>query len=46
MIEILLVVFAPREGALPTRGLLPFVVGSLCGLVSFATDFGTFGALP
>ena len=43
--SILFAVFAPREGALPTWGLLPFVVGSLCGLVSFATDLGTFGAL-
>ncbi len=42
---ILFAVFAPRDGALPTWGLLPFVVGSLCGLVSFATDLGTFGAM-
>jgi hypothetical protein len=43
--SILFAVFAPREGALPTWGLLPFVVGSLCGLVSFATDLGSFGAV-
>jgi hypothetical protein len=43
--SILFAVFAPRDGALPTWGLLPFVVGSLCGLVSFATDLGTFGAV-
>lgn len=42
--SILFAVAAPRDGALPTWGLLPFVVGSLCGLVSFATDFGSFGA--
>jgi hypothetical protein len=41
---ILFAVFAPRDGALPIWGLLPFVVGSLCGLVSFATDLGAFGA--
>jgi hypothetical protein len=45
VIEILFAVFAPRDGALPTWGLVPFVVGSLCGLVSFATDLGTFGAV-
>jgi hypothetical protein len=43
--SILFAVFAPREGALPTWGLLPFVVGSLCGLISFATDLGSFGAV-
>ena len=42
--SILFAVFAPRDGALPTWGLLPFVVGALCGLISFATDLGTFGA--
>ena len=35
---------APRDGDLPTWGLLPFVVGSLCGLISFTTDLGSFGA--
>lgn len=43
--SILFAVTSPREGALPTWGLLPFVVGSLCGLVSFARDFGSFGAV-
>ena len=43
--SILLAVFAPRDGALPTWGLLPFAIGSLCGLVSFARDLGAFGAL-
>jgi hypothetical protein len=43
--SILFAVAAPRDGALPTWGLLPFVVGSLCGLVSFARDFGSFGAI-
>jgi hypothetical protein len=42
--SILFAVFAPRDGALPTWGLLPFVVGSLCGLTSFAADLGSFGA--
>lgn len=37
-------VFAPKDGVLPTWGLLPFVIGSLCGLVSFVHDFGTLGA--
>lgn len=36
-------VSAPRYGDLPTWGLLPFVVGSLCGLVAFVTDLGAFG---
>ena len=43
--SILFGVAAPRDGALPTWGLLPFVVGSLCGLVSFATDLGSFGTV-
>jgi hypothetical protein len=43
--SILFAVFAPRDGALPTWGLLPFVVGSLCGLTSFAADLGSFGAV-
>jgi hypothetical protein len=38
-------VAAPRDGALPTWGLLPFVVGSLCGLISFVTDLGSFGTV-
>ena len=42
--SILFGVAAPRDGALPTWGLLPFVVGSLCGLIAFAVDLGTFGA--
>jgi len=37
-------VTSPRGGALPSWGLLPFVLGSLCGLVSFSSDLGTFGA--
>jgi hypothetical protein len=41
----LFAVTSPRDGALPTWGLLPFVVGSLCGLVSFSRDFGSFGAV-
>lgn len=36
---------APRDGVLPTWGLLPFVVGSLCGLISFVTDLGSFGTV-
>ena len=36
---------APRDGDLPTWGLLPFVVGSLCGLISFVTDLGAFGTV-
>ena len=43
--SILFAVAAPRDGALPTWGLLPFVVGSLCGLISFARDLGSFGAV-
>ena len=42
--SILFGVAAPRDGALPTWGLLPFVVGSLCGLISFVADLGSFGA--
>ncbi|QIN81404.1 hypothetical protein GBA63_01250 [Rubrobacter tropicus] len=42
--SILFGVAAPRDGALPTWGLLPFVVGSLCGLVAFVVDLGSFGA--
>ena len=43
--SILFGVTSPRDGALPTWGLLPFVVGSLCGLISFSRDFGSFGAV-
>ena len=43
--SILFAVTSPRDGALPTWGLLPFVVGSLCGLISFSRDFGSFGAI-
>ncbi len=43
--SILFAVTSPRDGALPTWGLLPFVVGSLCGLISFSRDLGTFGAV-
>jgi hypothetical protein len=43
--SILFAVTSPRDGALPTWGLLPFVVGSLCGLISFARDLGSFGAV-
>ncbi len=43
--SILFGVAAPRDGALPTWGLLPFVVGSLCGLISFARDLGSFGVV-
>ncbi len=42
--SILFGVFAPKDGALPTWGLLPFVIGGLCGLISFVYDFGTLGA--
>lgn len=43
--SILFAIASPREGALPTWGLLPFVLGSLCGLISFARDLGSFGAV-
>ena len=43
--SILFGVGAPRDGALPTWGLLPFVVGCLCGLVAFAVDLGSFGTV-
>jgi len=43
--SILFAVASPREGALPSWGLLPFVVGSLCGLISFSHDLGSFGAI-
>ena len=43
--SILLGVGAPRDGDLPTWGLLPFVVGCLCGLISFAVDLGSFGTV-
>jgi hypothetical protein len=43
--SILFAVTSPRDGALPTWGLLPFAVGSLCGLISFSRDLGSFGAV-
>jgi hypothetical protein len=43
--SILFAVTSPRDGALPSWGLLPFVLGSLCGLISFSRDLGTFGAI-
>jgi hypothetical protein len=43
--SILFAVTSPRDGSLPTWGLLPFVIGSLCGLISFSRDLGSFGAL-
>ena len=43
--SILFAVTSPREGPLPSWGLLPFVLGSLCGLISFSRDLGTFGAV-
>ena len=43
--SILFAVTSPREGVLPTWGLLPFVLGSMCGLISFSRDFGSFGAV-
>jgi len=43
--SILFAVVAPRDGALPAWGLVPFVVGALCGLVSFSRDLGSFGAV-
>lgn len=33
-----------RYGSLPAWGALPFVAGSLCGLVSFAWELGTLGS--
>jgi hypothetical protein len=43
--SILFAVTSPRDGVLPSWGLLPFVLGSLCGLISFSRDLGTFGAV-
>ncbi len=43
--SILFAVTSPRDGAVPTWGLLPFVIGSLCGLISFSRDLGAFGAV-
>jgi hypothetical protein len=43
--SILFAVASPRDGAIPSWGLLPFVVGSLCGLISFSQDLGSFGAV-
>jgi hypothetical protein len=41
--SILFGVAAPRDGALPTWGLLPFVLCSLLGLVAFLRDLGFLG---
>lgn len=43
--SILFAVTSPRDAALPSWGLLPFVLGSLCGLISFSRDLGSFGAV-
>ena len=43
--SILFGVAAPRDGDLPTWGLLPFVVGALAGVISFAVDLGSFGTV-
>ena len=43
--SIIFAVASPRDGVLPSWGLLPFVVGALCGLVSFSRDLGSFGAV-
>ncbi len=43
--SILFAVTSPRDGAVPSWGLLPFVLGSLCGLISFSRDLGSFGAV-
>src|SRR5215210_1378558 len=43
--SILFAITSPRNGPLPSWGLLPFVLGSLCGLISFSRDLGTFGAM-
>jgi hypothetical protein len=43
--SIFFAVTSPRDGALPSWGLLPFALGSLCGLISFSRDLGTFGAV-
>ena len=43
--SILFGTFAPRDGALPPWGVLPFAIGGLCGLISFLHDFGTLGAI-
>jgi hypothetical protein len=43
--SILFAVTSPRDGAQPTWCLLPFVLGSMCGLISFLRDFGSFGAV-
>lgn len=43
--SILFGVTSPCDSAVPTWGLLPFVVGSLCGLISFSRDLGSFGAV-
>jgi hypothetical protein len=43
--SIIFAVSSPRDGVLPSWALLPFVVGALCGLVSFSRDLGSFGAV-
>lgn len=43
--SIIFAVASPRDGVLPSWGLLPFVVGALCGLISFSRDLGSFGAV-
>jgi hypothetical protein len=43
--SIIFAVASPRDGVLPSWALLPFVVGALCGLVSFSRDLGSFGAV-
>ena len=43
--SILFGVFAPRDGVLPTWGILPFAVCSLGGLVAFSRDLGSLGAI-
>jgi O-antigen/teichoic acid export membrane protein len=42
--SILFGVAAGRERTLPVWGVLPFAIGSLCGLVSFSRDLGQLGA--
>lgn len=41
----LLGVAAARDEALPLWGALPYAIGGLCGLVAFARDLGSFGAV-
>ena len=42
--SILFGVAAGRDRTLPVWGVLPFAIGSLCGLVSFSRDLGQLGA--